>query len=96
MAQSQLNPLLKNNILAEHSDNTYTFHDRHTATWFNRENGEIPDDRAVEFLIENGVRVDDAKLAVANLTGGVFVPLQGFASEMVEGKTYDQLAKQYD
>ena len=37
MKKAQLEDLLKNNILAVHPDDTYTFHDRHTAVWFSRE-----------------------------------------------------------
>jgi hypothetical protein len=37
MKKPQLDLLLKNNILAVHPNETYTFHDRHTAMWFSRE-----------------------------------------------------------
>ena len=37
MKKAQLEGLLKDNILAVHPNKTYTFHDRHTATWFGRE-----------------------------------------------------------
>ena len=37
MKKDQLEVLLKNNILAVHPNDTYTFHDRHTAVWCSRE-----------------------------------------------------------
>jgi hypothetical protein len=58
--------------------------------------GEIPDDVAVEYLKKKGVRDDQAKLAVANLTGGLFVSLLGYASASAKGMTYEQLAERLD
>ena len=58
--------------------------------------GEIPDDRAVEYLTKKGVREDEAKVAVANLTGGLFVALNDFATSSLEGMTYEQLVEQRD
>ena len=58
--------------------------------------GEIPDDLAVEYLKKKGVREDQAKLAVANLTGGLFASLNDFASASAKGMTYEQLAEQRD
>ena len=55
--------------------------------------GEIPDDQAVEYLTKKGIREDEAKLAVANLTGGLFVSLNDFATARL---TYEQLAEQRD
>ena len=37
MKKAQLDLLLKDKILAAHPNETYTFHDRHTAMWFSRE-----------------------------------------------------------
>ena len=37
MEKAQLDVLLKDKILAAHPNETYTFHDRHTAMWFSRE-----------------------------------------------------------
>ena len=58
--------------------------------------GEIPDDQAVEYLTKKGVRENEAKLAVANLTGGLFVSLNDFVSSRLEGMTYEQLVEQRD
>ena len=58
--------------------------------------GEIPDDQAVEYLMKKGIREDEAKLAVANLTGGLFVSLNDFATASLKGMTYEQLAEQRD
>ena len=58
--------------------------------------GEIPDDPAVEYLTKKGVREDEAKVAVANLTGGLFVSLNDFATSSLEGMTYEQLVEQRD
>ena len=58
--------------------------------------GEIPDDQAVEYLTKKGVREDEAKVAVANLTGGLFVSLNDFATSSLEGMTYEQLVEQRD
>ena len=58
--------------------------------------GEIPDDLAVEYLKKKGVREDQAKLAVANLTGGLFGELNKFVTGSAKGKTYEQIAKQRD
>ena len=58
--------------------------------------GEIPDILAVEYLTKKGVREDEAKLAVANLTGGLFVSLNDFATASLKGLTYEQLAEQRD
>ena len=71
------------------------------SSWSRAENppfeiGEIPDDQAVEYLTKNGVREDEAKVAVANLTGGLFSSLNGFATASLKGMTYEQLAEQRD
>ena len=58
--------------------------------------GEIPDDQAVEYLTKKGIREDEAKVTVANLTGGLFVSLNDFASSSLEGMTYEQLVEQRD
>ena len=58
--------------------------------------GEISDGQGVDHLMKNGVPVDIAKLAVANLTGGLFVSLNDFATVILEGSTYEQLAEQRD
>ena len=58
--------------------------------------GEIPDDQAVEYLTKNGVREDEAKVAVANLTGGLIISLNNFASSSLKGMTYEQCAEQQD
>ena len=58
--------------------------------------GEISDDLAVEYLTSNGVREDEAKLAVANLTGGLFGALNKFVTSSLKGKTYEQLMEQRD
>jgi hypothetical protein len=58
--------------------------------------GEIPDDQAVEYLTKKGVREDEAKVAVANLTGGLFISLDDFATSSLEGITYEQLVEQRD
>ena len=58
--------------------------------------GEIPDDLAVEYLKKKGVREDQAKLAVANLTGGLFGELNKFVTGSAKGKTYEQIAEQRD
>ena len=58
--------------------------------------GEISDDQAVEYLTKLGVREDEAKVAVANLTGGLFVSLNDFATASLKGMTYEQLVKQRD
>jgi ABC-type oligopeptide transport system ATPase subunit len=58
--------------------------------------GEIPDDLAVEYLTSRGVGVDEAKIAVANLTGGLFVALQDFSTARSKGQTYEQFAEQMD
>ena len=58
--------------------------------------GEISDDLAVEFLTRKGVREDEAKLAVANLTGGLFGALNKFVTSSLKGSTYEQLVEQRD
>ena len=58
--------------------------------------GEIPDEQAVAYLTKKGVREDEAKLAVANLTGGLFTSLKNFQEAILEGLTYEQLLKQRD
>ena len=71
------------------------------SSWSRAENppfeiGEIPDDQAVEYLTKNGVREDEAKVAVANLTGGLIISLNNFASSSLKGMTYEQCAEQQD
>ena len=55
--------------------------------------GEIPDDQAVEYLIKKGVSEDEARLAVALLTGGLINELQQFASASRRGLTCSQLVE---
>jgi hypothetical protein len=58
--------------------------------------GEISDDLAVEYLTTRGVPGDQAKLAVATLTGGLVGALDSFATASSEGITVQQATAERD
>jgi hypothetical protein len=58
--------------------------------------GDIPDGQAVEYLIKNGVAEDQAKSAVASLTGGRFSLLNNFIVANRAGIKYEQMMEKKD
>ena len=92
----QVELLLKRNILAAHPNETYTFHDRHVAVWFENQIGEISDDEAVVFLVKAGVAEAEARLAVANVTGGMLALLKKYVFAHKAGKKYVDIVEVLD
>ena len=92
----QVEMLLKRNILSAHPNETYTFHDRHVAVWFKNQIVGISDDEAVVFLVKAGVAEAEARLAVANVTGGLFALLNNYVSAHKAGKKYDEIVETLD
>jgi len=97
MPRTTVDRLLAENVLSLHPNSTYTFHDRHAASWFRRQLAlDISDADAVKYLVAKGVRVDDAQQAVANLTGGEVGALDSFAKTRQGGSSYSQILADKD
>ena len=53
----------------------------------------VPDDQAVKYLVEKGLKNNQAKSAVQEVTGGSFVKMNDYVCEVNKGRTHEEIVR---
>ena len=53
----------------------------------------VPDDQAVKYLVDKGLKNNQAKTAVQEVTGGSFVKMNDYVREVNKGRTHEEIVR---
>ena len=53
----------------------------------------VPDDQAVKYLVDKGLKNNQAKSAVQEVTGGSFVKMNDYVREVNKGRTHEEIVR---